>query len=321
MITMSPKDLPIYYEGLFKIEDGFSASKPIITQITDEEFNSYPFNYHNNGDTFQYDSERKRIVIRFESAFFHVFFHVLAPILYEYEINNNIEVILLHSSKEKDIFNNSGIFVVKVLKKYNIPYYFVQTHLVYPPVIKNFYYYEHVELCGDFIKSLDGLIDTYRDFSKPNDKKIYVSREGKQNMLGTQLYLLSDEEISQLEIKDDLRIDHEEKLEDFLIKNGFEIYTEGMFENIEDQIKYFDKAKLIVSLSGSGLTNILFLRENTKVIELSTTQLARTRVEFHFHFYLIASLFSRKTYISIPNVQRKYDKIEEELKRIIGAYD
>lgn len=320
MIRMKPLE-PIYHEGLFKIEDGFNASLPIITKITDEEFKSYTFNQHNNGDHFLDDDGRKRIVVRFESAFFHIFFHVLAPILYEYEQNKNIEIILLHSSKEKDIFRSSGIFVIDVLKKYKIPYHVVQTHSIYPPIIRNFYYYQSTELCGEFIQCLDRMIDGYRDLSTSNDKKIYISRQGKQNLSVTQLHLMTKEDIDKLEFKDDLRIDNEEKLEDLLSKNGFEIFYPEMFENIEDQIKYFDKAKIILSLSGSGLTNLLFMRNNTKIIELSTLQLVRQNIEFHPQFYLIASLFSQKTYISIPNVERKYDRIEEQLKEILMLVD
>jgi len=320
MIRMEPRK-PIYYDGLFKIEDGFNASMPIITKIIHEEFKGYTFNQHNNGDHFLDDTNRKRIVVRFESAFFHIFFHVLGPILYEYKQDKNIEVILLHPSKEKDIFHNSGLFVINVLRKYGIPYSVVQTHSIYPPIVRNFYYYEETELCGEFIRCLDEMVEGYRDLSISNDKKIYVSRQKKQNMMATQLHQMSQEEIDKLEFKDDLRIDNEEYLENLLRANGFEICTPEMFNSIEDQIKYFDKAKIIVSLSGSGLTNLLFMRKNTTIIELSTTQLLKQNIEFHFHFYLISSLFSEKIYVSVPNVTRKYDKIEKELERFIKIYD
>lgn len=320
MIRMNPVE-PIYYDGLFKIEDGFNASRPIITKVTDKEFISYTFDQHNNGDHFSEETNKKRIVIRFNSAFFHIFTDVIAPILYEYEQDPNIEIILLHASKEKDIFNSSGFFVINFLKKYKIPFNVVQIHSKYPPVIRNFYYYETIELCGKFMQCLDNFISRYRNLSIPNNKKIYISRQRQQNVFAAQLNQMSQEEINKLDFKDDLRIDNEERLEEMLKSHGFEIYQPEMFDSIEKQIEYFDQAKIIVALSGSGLTNLIFMRNNTAIIELSTSQLVRKNIEFHYHFYLIASLFSYKTYISIPNLERKYDKIEEELERLIKIYD
>lgn len=313
MIRMLPAE-PTYYEGTYKIEDGFNATKPIITKFDDYE--SYSFDERNNTDAILHDT-KKRIVIRYDAQFFHSFFHTLAPILYEYKKDKEIEVILLQPSKEKDIFKSSGIFIIEVLRRYGIAYQVVQTHSKYPPIISNFYYYEKVELCGEFIKCLDEFVDYYRDHSLTNNKMVYVSREGKQNLLATQLDFMSQEDINKLDFTDDFRIDDEVKLEGLMESLGFEIVYTGRFKSIEEQIKFFDQVGIVVALSGSGLTNLLFMREGTKVVELSTTQLLRRNIEFHFHFYLISTIFSKKTYISVPNVDRKYDKIEGRVKEII----
>ena len=128
---------------------------------------------------------------------------------------------------------------------------------------------------------------------------------------------MTEEEKANLPFLDDLRIDNEDELEKLLRNNGFEIVDGETFTELEDQIRFFDQAKVIVALSGSGLTNSLFLREGTTVIELTTTQLVKKKIEFHYHFYLIATLFTDKLYISIPNVSRKFNKIKNEIERVL----
>lgn len=312
MIRYEPRD-PVYYEDLHKIEDGFDAQTPQILKM-----NGYVFNEKEKNNTdFFIDGFTRKVVVRFESSFFHAFFHTLGPILYEHSKDPGVEIILLQSSKEKDAFSTSGNFITKVLRDLKIKYTVVQTHSVYPPVLNNFYYYENVELCGAYIKCLNDVINKYRDISKENNKKIYITRGKRENLSVTQVHLMTEEEKKNLPFLDDLRIDNEDELEDLLRNNGFEIVNGETFTELEDQIRFFDQAKVIVALSGSGLTNSLFLRDGATVIELTTTQLVKKNIEFHYHFYLIATIFTDKIYISIPNVSRKFDKIKNEIERML----
>jgi hypothetical protein len=60
------------------------------------------------------------------------------------------------------------------------------------------------------------------------------------------------------------------------------------------------------------------MRDKTTVIELSTIQIVRQKAEFHYHFFLIATLWANKKYISIPNISREYGKIEYDLEKMLG---
>lgn len=55
----------------------------------------------------------------------------------------------------------------------------------------------------------------------------------------------------------------------FLLRNGFKIVK---LENYSffNQVKLFNKAKIILGIHGAGFANIIFCKKNTKVIELAT---------------------------------------------------
>ena len=71
------------------------------------------------------------------------------------------------------------------------------------------------------------------------------------------------------------RMDNYKYLEDFFEKYNFEIIDNinefyAFSENFIDQINFFNEVKTLISVSGSGLTNSLFMQKNTNLIELIT---------------------------------------------------
>jgi hypothetical protein len=63
------------------------------------------------------------------------------------------------------------------------------------------------------------------------------------------------------------RVLNEEEIKEFLKSIGFEIITPGQV-SLQEQIKTFINAKVIVSPHGAGLTNMVFAPPNTTVIEM-----------------------------------------------------
>ena len=63
-------------------------------------------------------------------------------------------------------------------------------------------------------------------------------------------------------------ITNEEELINFLKNDNFEIINLSE-KKFTDQVKIFNSAKLIVAMHGAGLTNLLFCKSNTKVIEIT----------------------------------------------------
>ena len=96
------------------------------------------------------------------------------------------------------------------------------------------------------IKILNNLINLKKNqATKENDEKIYITR---YNTIYRNLI-------------------NETDVADLLKKNGFKLFNLNNLD-IFQQIELFSKAKVIVGVTGSGLTNTVFCRPGTKVIEI-----------------------------------------------------
>jgi hypothetical protein len=60
---------------------------------------------------------------------------------------------------------------------------------------------------------------------------------------------------------------YEEKVEKFLKKNGFVVLNLEKL-TFEEQMHYFSNANILITPHGAGLTNILFMKEEIKIIEI-----------------------------------------------------
>ena len=75
-------------------------------------------------------------------------------------------------------------------------------------------------------------------------RKIYISRSRQKNR----------------------KVVNELEVESLMLKHGFEIMFPEDF-TFEKQVKYFAECKVMIGLTGSGLTNMLFMQESTAVVE------------------------------------------------------
>jgi len=98
----------------------------------------------------------------------------------------------------------------------------------------------------------------YSGSGGPKNKRLLVARKGPTRM-----------------------IHNIEEVQAFLSKHDFEtIYLEGM--TIEDQILLFQNAEFVIGPHGAGLSNLLFCKPGTKVIEFMPS------VEIRPFFWLIS---------------------------------
>ena len=87
---------------------------------------------------------------------------------------------------------------------------------------------------------------TFQNYMKTQKvEKIYISRNDSKNR----------------------KIINEEKLVTFLKKKNFKIVQLSKY-NLINQISLFSNAKIVISMHGAGLTNIIFCKKNTPVIEI-----------------------------------------------------
>jgi capsular polysaccharide biosynthesis protein len=152
------------------------------------------------------------------------------------------------------------------------------------------------ENCMDFVENPD--VKPFR--------KVFISRKDHEIMRNSPI---------------DTRCDDQKALEDIFIANGFEIcYPEKDFNSFSEQVSYFYESKIVVGLSGGGLTNTVFMQPSQIVMELLTTfkfmygpGLSITE-ELHDYYQHIAYL-KKHMLISISNIDRKTKSIEEMLTK------
>jgi capsular polysaccharide biosynthesis protein len=100
--------------------------------------------------------------------------------------------------------------------------------------------------------AVKGVKEFYRKFIKTNSgidinlgERLYISRKKAQRK----------------------RVANEDEVEKVLIKHGFTILYNEDYTFLE-QVSIFSHAKFLVSIHGSGLTNMLFMEDNSYVLEL-----------------------------------------------------
>ena len=107
------------------------------------------------------------------------------------------------------------------------------------------------------------------------------------------------------------------------------------FETFEDQLNYFAEAKIIASISGSGLHNSMWMQPGQTVIEISSlidgierypilVEFFKEDIQKKDIFYLQKSLhpfwagiafYCEHLYISIPNHYGKIEKVKEYIEK------
>ena len=158
----------------------------------------------------------------------------------------------------------------------------------------NYYKFSNSQI-PQFLKKTDAIkiLNTLKINSSSKKDKIYISR---QNCSYRNLINESDV------------IDKLKKLNYKIINlNNLEIFQ---------QIKIFSNAEIIVSPSGSALTNIIFCNEGTKVFEISPKYFFKYEDNFRHRYQFISETLSLK-YKRIEAESVDIKKIDERVKNTI----
>jgi hypothetical protein len=100
------------------------------------------------------------------------------------------------------------------------------------------------------------------------------------------------------------RVDDDSRIQKFFVDAGFEIVYPEQFNSFIDQINYFSECKVLSGISGSALSNSVFMKPGGTVIELLSIfepNGADCPVEIH-HYYKIMANVMRHLYLSISNL-------------------
>ena len=167
--------------------------------------------------------------------------------------------------------------------------------------IKNFQFFltYRRKLGYHLISNLKDVRNKYGSEYKPF-RKVYISRSKTLHKetnftTGTDL-----KDIIYLNRFDDQRCDNEYQLEQYLIRLGFEILYPEDFINMEDQIKFFSEVKTLMSITHSGISNMIWTPDNAKIIEVTIPILVNQQEILEYQWFELAFLLQRP-YMCIPS--------------------
>ena len=149
------------------------------------------------------------------------------------------------------------------------------------------------------------LLNKYNVVKQTPNKKIYISRKNYSSH--------------------DIRVDNEEILENYFIEKGFQIVYPEDISTFKEQFELFNSCSTLVALSGSGLTSLIFMQENQKVIEILTevmvgytmsddeTKIIRYGIHDHYKYM---ALLKNHTYLAVLNSEKQAELVKAKLDDI-----
>jgi hypothetical protein len=259
-------------------------------------------------------SENKKFLVHMPDNFYHYFADLVTLILAVHSVEPDVEVIVDESfffatdeDSRVEVPSYYG-FVYEMLNNLEIEYKTIKTRSS-TIIINNFIrstdvtFFDKFLECAEFLKNyiekfiVDTSVEPYR--------KVYLSRQSGPGTPGA-------------------RVDNEKKLMEYFTSIGFEHTDQNHFANINDQIKFFYETKIVCGLTGSGLANILFMKDFQTVIELVSliefpgrNDTEPVKGEIH-DFYKMISFDKKHTLISIPNANKKHEDLTNLISKQIN---
>jgi|LakMenEpi03Aug12_release.lakeMendotaPanAssembly.Ray.scaffolds.fasta_scaffold245868_2 capsular polysaccharide biosynthesis protein len=250
-------------------------------------------------------SPRKKIFISLDPNYYH-FHNDSLGILFGYYKTIKDCIIVLDISQITNYENCSFYnFFIEFLKNNSIDYELIKCNKDTVIHANNFFTVNSFpngrinipEIVFNFYK------DSLNDLNIKPYKNVYLSR------------------------KDNRGIDDNNKIEKYFNNLGFEIIYSEDFKNFKEQINYFYSVKTLASLSGAGLTNTIFMQENTLILEIMTPHtldaistdkiiLKKNTKQLHY-FYNLLTFLKNQTYVSVPNINNSADSLVHKLN-ILG---
>jgi hypothetical protein len=288
------------------------------------EIKHMPDSFVSNDTLEDYDSvfivpESKRTLVLFlHMEMFHFFFDGLNTIIKEHKKNKDTLFVCIVKNSE-DFKNQSySRFFKDFVEHHKIKINIVGAAKVKNIKVTDAFYYTRKGLHPDEDISND-IFNYFIPFIKNKDinpfRKIYLSRSKVKDHTTDMVFGGKDPD--SFLFKNDKRVDDEEELELFLKNNGYEIVNPESIKNFIDQVNLMYETKELISLTGSGLLNMIFMQRNQKVVELSTPLIVHGETSLHPFYYEIAYT-SRHTYTSIPH-DRSINQVKKALSKHWGG--
>jgi hypothetical protein len=296
--------------------------------------------FKESGKSLSLVSEKKKIFVSPTGAFFHMFSDTVAPLIQQYELDSDVEIIIdisvisrkIFSTNQSEFTDNSFTgFFIKALKDSGASVTLIDKNDYDVININNFYINDYQFYVGDTYSAMFNLFKNHID--NPDvvpTKKVYLSRKRIPSRIET----FTDKNNLEV-VSNDNRVENEELLEDYLKTLGYEIVCPEDFDSFQEQLNYMYSVKSLISLSGSGLTNCLFMQPNQTVVELVTplcipfddenNPYKSILIEDLHHFYSTMAFKKRHKYVALNNQDKSASSIinqienDPQLKQFLGS--
>jgi capsular polysaccharide biosynthesis protein len=215
---------------------------------------------------------------------------------------------VLYSGHQKISSDNFDNLLTEMLVEKRINYTSINSDVYEYVNAKNFIPINGGSLDNSFPKLYDYFIKKYSITPSIINKKIYISRSKYRS--------------------EEKRIDNEEILERLFEQNGFQIVYPEEIKTFKEQIELFSSCSVLAGLTGTGLTNLLFMPKNQVVIEIvtrlqigisdSSTGMFFTEEQIHNHYKELC-IQKDHTIISIFNMHKSAEDIEKKVRSALGS--
>lgn len=273
-------------------------------------------------------SNTNKVLLTTPPGMFHLMYDTLpAAIEYlaDYKVDVIIDIKMINNSDYERVF--FGSFISEIASVLNEAYannvYIVDAEIDGPYKINNYYLNDRHSMrpsYDNYVKLQSILSEMFELKNIEPTQKVYLSRSG------TRPLSYSDLGIQTNFLPDDLRISDEQMLEDFFKSFGYEIVKPENFITIKDQARYFAGAKVLAGSTGTGMTNMFFMKPETKILEILSPIVLRwfgadgnqnNLAEWLHTQYGTLAFYLDQIHTAIPNKTRKASDIINYINRNI----
>ena len=315
-----------YYDGVFTVRN-------ITPETSDDLFYFFPginmipgYVSANSEKTLNLINNKKKLVFSIVNSYYHSVLDNMSEIIYTMALHPKNELIIDVSELDSyfrrinDNYHAPFLYFLEVLESRNIKYRVVNLKQYDVVYINNFrviaYPFEtaqKAELVYEFFKP------ELSNIKALPTKNVFVSRS---KTVGREY------DAPGLSHKNDNRMDSHQKLEEYFRSLGYEVVNTEDFSSFKEQIEYFYQAKVIASITGSGLTNAAFMRPGQTLIEIVTplvVPVARPGetkditdpyyVQEIHNFYKNLAFYKDHSYFAIHNESRSFDELKSKIEK------
>lgn len=270
-------------------------------------------------------SDKPKVFIPMSTSFYHLYHDFFGAFLTQYELMPDAKYIIdITIIKDMSPLPSFIKLFFKFLNDKKVDYQPIDFNNVSKINVNNFYYTnlqaESSELNNPSPKIYKMSQNYVKNINAPAIHKVFLSRQNFQNRDLSPLIK------GRLPFEHDNRIDDEQKAQEYFQSLGFEVVVPETFKDFEEQINYMYETKILLSSTGSGLTNSCFMRPGSTVVELVTPLISFSSIgngvtqplsiaqeEIHHFYHLMAQAMGHK-YLGIRNQERNIDKIIETIE-------